>query len=207
MATKELVLSDIIMPFLQNKSLVFVKDMGLIIGLALLTALCSGLKIQIGLVPITLQTFSVLLAGILLGSKRGAISQIAYAVGGLAGVPWFSNGGGPQYIFSPTFGYILGFIFAAYAVGLLAERGWDRRVISAMAAMIIGNLLIYFFGLLWLSKFIHPQYLFSVGIVPFIAGDILKISVAGIILPYVWRFLKMSSGRETNQFRADVAKN
>jgi len=90
MVIKELVLMDVVIPVFQNKNLVLIKDIILIVSLTILTALCAGLKIQIGLVPITLQTFSVLLAGILLGSRRGAISQIIYVVAGLTGIPWFS---------------------------------------------------------------------------------------------------------------------
>lgn len=190
MDTKELVLSDIIMPAFQNRILMLAKNIVLIAGAAFLTALCAGAKIQIGLVPMTLQTSAVLLSGILLGSKRGAASQITYVAAGLAGIPWFSSGGGLQYIFSPTFGYLIGFIFAAYITGLFAELGWDRKIIGAMLAMAVGNLLIYCFGLLWLSKFIPQQQLLSVGVTPFIAGDVLKIMAAGILLPCAWRLLK-----------------
>jgi biotin transport system substrate-specific component len=160
--------------------------------------MCAGLKLPIGLVPVTLQTFVVLLSGILLGSKRGAVAQIAYVSAGVAGVPWFSSGGGWQYIFSPTFGYLLGFIFAAYVVGLLAERGLDRKIITSIAAMIIGNMCIYFFGLLWLSKFIPQGHLLSIGLYPFIIGDALKILAAGILLPFVWKFLIIEN--KTNGF-------
>jgi len=74
-------------------------------------------------------------------------------------------------------------------VGLFAERGWDRRMVGAIAAMIVGNILIYFFGLIWLSKFIQPQYLFNAGVAPFIVGDILKILGVGLLLPCIWKFL------------------
>jgi len=159
-----------------------VRGAALVLGMAFLTAIAAGVKFQIGIVPVTLQTFIVLLSGVLLGSKRGAAAQLAYVSAGLAGVPWFSNGGGLPYLFSPTFGYLLGFVPAAFAVGFFAERGWSKKIITLVAALLVGNACIYFFGLLWLSKFVPQEHLLNIGLYPFIFGDALKISAISILL-------------------------
>ena len=106
-----------------NREIVLAKNVILILGFAVLTGISAGLKIEIGLIPVTMQTLVVLLSGILLGAKKGAMSQITYLLAGLTGLPWFSRGGGIIYIMSPTFGYILGFVIAAYLIGSLFEKG------------------------------------------------------------------------------------
>jgi biotin transporter BioY len=131
-------------------------------------------------------------AGALLGSKRGALSQVTYLLFGLAGLPWFARGGGLAYIFSPTFGYLIGFVLAAFFVGWLCERGFDRKVKTAILAMLIGNILIYIPGLFWLAKFIGFKKVLAVGLYPFIPGDLLKILLAGLVLPMGWKLLKRS---------------
>lgn len=191
MITKKLVLADVVLPNFESKRWVLVRDVALIFGATILTAMAAGVKLQVGIVPVTLQTFVVLLSGILLGSKRGAATQIAYIFAGLAGVPWFSSGGGLQYLLSPTFGYLLGFVFAAYVVGFFAERGWDKKIITLAAALLIGTACIYAFGLLWLSKFVSQEHLLSIGLYPFILGDALKILAAGVLLPSIRNFLRI----------------
>jgi biotin transporter BioY len=193
MNSESLILGDVILPKIDGKILTWVKGAILIASLSLITALSAQLKIEIGVVPITMQTLVVLLSGLLFGSRIGAGSQLAYLVAGLSGVPWFSRGGGMSYVMSPTFGYLLGFVVAAYAVGKLAERGWDRKIIGAIAAMLVGSALIYLFGLLWLSKFVPPGSLLAIGFYPFIIGDLLKIMAAGMVLPLAWKFLKAQS--------------
>jgi len=148
------------------------------------------LKIEIGPVPITMQTFIVLLTGALLGSKIGALSQITYLLMGLAGFPWFARGGGIQYILSPTFGYLLGFVWAAYLVGYLAEKGFDRNIKTAILAMLVGNIVLYIPGLLWLAKFVGWKNVLVVGFYPFVLGDIVKILLASSILPLGWKTIK-----------------
>ena len=113
---------------------------------------------------------------------------------GLAGLPWFARGGGMAYLMSPTFGYIIGFVLAAYSIGWLCERGFDRQVKTAILAMLIGNILLYIPGLLWLAKFIGFGKVLSVGLYPFIPGDLLKILLAGLALPMGWRLIKKYEG-------------
>ena len=179
------VLVDILLPKIDTR----IKNIALVLSFAVITALCSKLSLEIGPIPVTMQTFSVVLAGVLLGSKRGALSQVAYLAGGLAGIPWFSRGGGLTYIMSPTFGFIVGFIVAAYIIGRLAEKGWDRKVGTAMLAMLMGNVFLYLFGLLWLVRFVGTEAVLAVGLYPFVVGDLLKILLAGLALPLGWKFI------------------
>lgn len=184
------VLIDTIIPRIDNKTKAVIRNVVLVLSFAILTGICAKFKIEIGLIPITMQTFVVLVSGVLLGSKRGAASQITYLLGGLVGLPWFSRGGGLAYVLSPTFGYMLGFVFAAYSVGYLAERGWDRNIKTAVLAMFIGSIFIYIPGLLYLARFIGFEKVLLVGLYPFILGDLLKITLAGLLLPLAWRIIK-----------------
>jgi len=185
---KNLTISEIILP-VENRVLIVIRDIALIFSFAILTALGGKLKIEIGLVPITFQTFSVLLAGALLGSKRGAFSQLTYLILGLAGFPWFARGGGIQYILSPTFGYLIGFVLAAYLVGWLSENGFDRKIETALVMMLMGNIVLYIPGLLWLAKFAGFEKVLAVGFYPFLLGDLLKVILASLILPLGWKII------------------
>jgi len=191
--TKQPVFIDTILPLPGTKALTVARDIVLVLSFSIITAVCAKLKVEIGVIPITMQTLAVLLSGALLGSKRGALSQITYLLMGLAGVPWFARGGGIAYILSPTFGYIVGFVLAAFLVGWLCERGFDRQVKTAILAMLIGNILLYIPGLLWLAKFIGFKKVLAVGLYPFIPGDLVKILLAGLALPIGWRLIKRSS--------------
>jgi biotin transporter BioY len=201
MEIKRLTLIDAILPKVENKSLALVKDIILVLSFTLLIAISAKLKIEIGPVPITGQTFAVLLSGALLGAKRGALTQIFYLLGGLAGIPWFARGGGIAYLTSPTFGYIIGFILAAFFVGFLCERGFDKKIETTILAMLFGNIIIYIPGLLWLAKFACPEAnlfcfgvgfkkVLAVGFYPFIVGDLIKLFFAGLILPSGWKIIK-----------------
>ena len=187
---KNLPLIDVIIPKIENKTLALIKDIALVLSFAIFTGIAAKLKIEIGVVPITMQTLAVLLAGALLGSKRGALSQLTYLFLGLAGLPWFARGGGLAYLMSPTFGYIIGFVLAAYLVGYLAEKGLDRSLKTAILAMLFGNIILYIPGLLWLARFIGFKKILAVGFYPFIIGDLLKILLAGLILPIGWKILR-----------------
>jgi biotin transporter BioY len=190
MEVKKLTLIDAILPKIESKPLLLVRDIILILCFTLLTAISAKLKIEIGTVPITGQTFAVLLSGALLGSRRGALSQIFYLLGGLAGIPWFARGGGITYLMSPTFGYIIGFVLAAFVVGFLCERGLDRKIETAILAMLVGNVLIYFPGLLWLARFVGWGKVLAVGLYPFIIGDTIKLLLAASVLPLGWKLVK-----------------
>ncbi len=179
-------LIEAFLPKYDNKVLALTRDIVLVLSFALLTGIAAKLKIEIGPVPITMQTFVVLLAGALLGSKKGALSQITYLLTGLSGLPWFARGGGIGYVMSPTFGYVIGFVLAAFAVGWLCEKGWHGNLKKSVLAMLIGNVVLYLPGLFWLGKFIGLEKALKLGIVPFIPGDVLKLILAGAILSFLW---------------------
>lgn len=175
MQVKSLTLPRSILSEIKTSSLA--KDIFLVLGFAIITGLSAQLKVEIGAIPITMQTFVVLLSGILLGSKKGAASQITYLFMGLSGLPWFSRGGGLVYLFSPTFGYILGFILAAFIIGFLIEKGWGKNIGTMVLALLVGEIAIYLPGILWLYPFVGLEKLLVIGLYPFIYGEILKLSL------------------------------
>jgi biotin transporter BioY len=166
-------------------------DIVLIVGGSLLIGLCAQIKFfPFGPVPVTGQTFAVLMTGALLGSRRGSLAVLAYIAQGLAGLPVFAVASGPLALLGPTGGYLVGFAAAAYVTGLLAEKGWDRRIGTTVLAMTLGNVVIYAFGLLWLCRLIGVKTtILKTGLYPFIPGDLLKIALAAALLPSGWKLL------------------
>ena len=150
-------------------------------------------KVQVPLypVPITMQTLVVLVLGTAYGWRLGAATMGLYLLEGAIGLPVFaggwSEGGGFHHLYGPTAGYLLGFVVAAGVCGWLAERGWDRHVISAAAAMAIGNLIVYALGLAWLTIQIGLADAIKYGLTPFLVGDMLKIALGTCALPVAWR--------------------
>ncbi|MFN2165099.1 MAG: biotin transporter BioY, partial [Anaerolineae bacterium] len=152
------------------------RDAAMVLGGSLLIALCAQVAVRMPFspVPVTLQTLAVLLAGASLGSRRGAMSVMVYLAQGLSGLPVFAGGAfGPSYLLGPTGGYLLGFVAAAYAVGWLAERGWDRRPATMLAAMAMGSAVIYAVGLPWLAAYVGDAA-WETGLLPFLVGDAVK---------------------------------
>lgn len=173
----------------------WVRSVVLVVAFSLLTALAAQLVIPLPFtpVPITGQTFAVLLTGALLGSRLGALAMIAYLAEGASGLPFFrgGNGGAHYLLFSPTTGYLLAYPVAAFVTGLLAERGWDKRYLTAAAMMGIGSIVILFGGWAWLSLFFRTAAdAFNAGVAPFIIGDIIKIALAAAVLPTGWAILR-----------------
>jgi biotin transport system substrate-specific component len=176
------------------------KSVALVVAFSLLTALAAQVSVPLPWtpVPLTGQTFAVLLTGALLGSRLGALAMLAYLAEGAAGLPFFRNGaGGAHYLlFSPTTGYLLAFPLAAFVTGLLAERGWDRRFLTAAAAMFVGSLVILAGGWLWLTLFFRTAWeAFNAGVAPFIVGDLVKIALAAGALPAGWAVLRRTGSR------------
>lgn len=163
----------------------------LVIGFALLTAFAAQVRIPLPFtpVPVTGQTFAVLLAGAALGWRAGAASQGLYILLGLGGLPFFSGGNaGWEYATGPTLGYLIGFVVAAAAIGYLAERKQDRAVATALPAFLAGSVVIYVFGVGWLMISLQTDLADAVvkGLVPFLIGDLLKVALAGTLLPAAW---------------------
>ncbi len=172
------------------------RSVALVFAFSLLTALAAQIVIPIGPVPITGQTFAVLLTGALLGSRLGAMAMIAYLVEGASGLPFFYGGhGGIGHLLGPTGGYLVAFPAAAFITGAFAEHGWDRRFLTAAAAMAIGSVVIMLSGWTWfsLSTNTPPQVSFQISLVKFIPGDIVKILLAAAALPAGWRLLRNKS--------------
>lgn len=162
-------------------------DLALALAGSWLVALLSQLLIPIQPVPITGQTFGVLLVGAALSWRRGALALLLYVLQGVAGLPVFAGGAsGVARLLGPTGGYLIGFVFAAALTGWLSERGWDRRFLSTLLAMALGNLVIYAFGLPWLAHIAGWERAITAGLLPFIAGDVLKAVLAALALPGAW---------------------
>jgi biotin transport system substrate-specific component len=140
-------------------------------------------------VPITGQTFAVLLIGALLGSKRGAAAMAVYIVEGAVGLPFFAGGAsGVGILTGATAGYLVGFVVAAYVIGLLAERGLERSVHTSILPFLVGTLIIYLFGVTWLSIFLKSlSQGLEFGLIPFLIGDAIKLVAAALVLPAAWK--------------------
>jgi len=170
-----------------------VRSAGLVIVFSLFIAACAQFAIQIGPIPITGQTFAVLLTGALLGSRLGAAAVIAYLIEGAVGLPFFAAGGGGIVRFlGPTGGYLVAFPAAAYITGAFAEHGWDKRYATAVAAMAIGSALIFAGGWAWFSILTHtpPLAAFKLAVLPFLPGDVIKIALGAAVLPTGWALLR-----------------
>ena len=145
-------------------------------------------------VPMTMQTFVVLVIGMAFGWRLGGATLLLYLAEGAFGLPVFAGtperGLGLAYMVGPTGGYLAGFVVAAAVVGWLAERGWDRRVLTTLAAMTIGTAVIFAFGLTWLGAMIGwDKPVLDLGLTPFLPGAAFKIALASAVLPLTWRLL------------------
>jgi biotin transport system substrate-specific component len=165
------------------------REAALVVGAAGFVGLCAQISIPLPWtpVPLTLQTFGVLLSGAILGARRGVAAMSLYALAGLMGVPWFS----PPHRTHPgaLWGYIVGFILAAGLAGAWAERGQDRRPLAALGTFFVADLSIYAVGLPWLALGLHlsARQTYTLGMEPFLGGDALKAIVAAGLLPGAWR--------------------
>lgn len=174
-------------------------DAGAMVAGALLVSVLAQLRIDIGIVPITGQTLGVLLVGAALGPSLGAGSMVLYLVLGIAGAPVFApdaDGGHPTgpaalALSAPTAGYLVGFVVAAGVSGWLARRGWDRSFGSSVGAMLIGEVVIFLFGVPWLMRAtgVDLAQALAWGLYPFVLGDLLKLFAAAALLPAAWRLV------------------
>lgn len=169
------------------------RNLFLVIGGSLLMAVLAQVRMTLLFtpVPITGQTFGVLLVGALLGSRLGAASLTLYIAEGLAGLPFFAGGGaGPAHLLGPTGGYLLGFVAAAFVVGRLCESGLERRFRTALLPFVAGSLVIYLCGAAWLAAFVGAQKALTLGVWPFLVGDVLKALGAACLLPTAWKVIQ-----------------
>lgn len=169
------------------------RSFGLVIVFSLFIAAAAQFAIHIGPIPITGQTFAVLLTGALLGSRLGAAAVIAYLIEGAIGLPFFAGGGaGIVRFFGPTGGYLIAFPAAAFITGAFAEHGWDKNYPQAVAAMAIGSAIIFLGGWAWYSILTNTPAVaaFQIAVLPFLAGDVIKIALGAAVLPTGWALLK-----------------
>lgn len=169
-----------------------VRDALLVAGGAAFVGLAAQVAVPLPFtpVPVTGQTFAVLLTAAAIGPLRGVLSMMLYLLAGLAGVPWFASqsaafeGG----VLVASFGYIVGFVVAAAVVGRLAERGWTRSPLRTAAIMVLGNVIIYAVGVTWLAINLGVGLGQAVewGLTPFVAGDLLKVALAAGLFPLAW---------------------
>lgn len=186
MTTAPAVLAHRIVP--QRRAL----TVALVVGFALLTAAAAQIRIPLPFtpVPITGQTFAVLLGGAVLGSRSGAASQLLYVAMGAIGLPFYAGGAsGWEFASGATGGYLLGFVAAAWVVGKLAEQQQDRKIGTAIGAFLTGNLVIYAFGIVGLMAATSMNLTEAVtnGMAPFIIGDTIKVLLAAGLLPTAWK--------------------
>ena len=165
-------------------------------GSALITV-SSKFKINFVPVPMTLQTFVILVIGMAYGWRLGGLTVLLYLLEGAIGLPVFAGtpekGVGLTYMAGTTGGYLFGFLLATLVVGLLASAGWDRSIPLAAAAMLIGNIIIYIPGLFWLGKVLGWENpILQWGMTPFILGGLTKLILATLLLPTAWRLVRKS---------------
>ena len=178
-------LADAIFPT-DERSIRLIRDAGLVVAGVVFVALFAQIRVTLGFtpVPLTGQTLAVLLTGAALGSRRGAIAMGVYVAAG-AWLPIFSGGNSGAFWGLASGGYLVGFILAAFVVGYLAERGWDRKV-WILIAMLLGNIVLYIPGLVQLSFFVPEGKVLELGLYPFILGDLIKLYIAALALPSAW---------------------
>ena len=197
LTTTPATLIDLI-PVPTRRESALIRNVILVVTATLFTAASAQVSVHLGFtpVPLTLQTFAVLVSGAVLGMKRGAASQALYWACGAAGLPFYANGsGGWSTATGATFGYLVGFVVAAAVVGWLAERGHDRNVVTSLSAMVFSSAIIYALGALWLAHSVGiplangEKNAVSLGVAPFLAGDMVKIVAAALVTPTVWGML------------------
>ena len=167
---------------------------------SLLVAASAQVEVPLWPVPITGQTFAILVVGMAYGARLGAATLALYLAQGAIGLPVFAGfAAGPAVLVGPTGGYLVGFVLAAGLIGYLAERGWDRGPVTTALAMLLGNIVIYLPGLAWLTVFLASakslaygaafQAALGAGLTPFLLGDGLKLALAAAALPLAWKLL------------------
>ncbi len=170
-----------------------------VLGIAAL-AISAKIKVPIppSPVPVTLGTFAVLTIGTAYGPRMGLATIVGYMLIGALGFDVFANSAsgatGIEYMMGGTGGYLLGFVLATFALGYAARRGWDRNVVMLAIAMFVGNIIIYIPGVLWLAHLYTWENAFAWGVTPFLIGDAMKLVLAALIVPAVWKFVGKARG-------------
>ncbi len=170
-------------------------DVLLVVGASAMIAIAAQVAIPIPFspVPLTLQPLAVLLAGVTLGSARGAAAAMLYLLEGVSGLPVFAQGhGGAVWLAGPTAGYLFSYPVAAFLAGWFSQRGWGSTTLRAVAGMLVALGVIYLGGWSWLAAFIGSQAAWIAGVRPFILADIVKVAIGASLLPQVQRLIDRS---------------
>ena len=182
--------------FAEDRFMSLMSRLFLVIAGSALIGLSAQVEVPWYPVPVTGQTLMVLLIGMAYGPTLGAATIIAYLLEGGIGLPVFAGGGaGWPVLTGFTGGYLIGFVPAAFLVGVLALRGMGRTMLGTVIAMVLGNLVIYACGVVWLQAFIGLEKAIAGGLIPFIYGDLLKIVIAAVGMPTAWRIVQKFQGR------------
>lgn len=180
------------------------KDALLVLAGGALVAVLAQVAIPLWPVPITGQTLAVMIVGASLGAWRGAAAMVAYMVAGLAGLPVFAKfASGLATIGTPSFGYIIGFIVAAFVVGWLAERRWDRRPLLSIAAFGFASLIPFLIGVPYMAAVlaqlgtpVGAADAINLGFTPFIIGGLVKWAIAAAVMPLAWKGVRRLDARD-----------
>ena len=165
----------------------------------LVLAVAAKIKVPMWPVPVTMGTFAVLTLGAAYGPRLGALTILAYMLVGALGFDVFAGSSaeayGLTYMMGGTGGYLVGYVLATFALGALARRGWDRTFLWMALAMLIGNVLIYVPGLIWLGQLYGwDKPILEWGLTPFLIGDALKLALAAVVLPALWKMVGSARG-------------
>ena len=188
-------LFDAVLPVNAQQRTVWLSRAAAVVAGSLLLTIAAKISIPFLPVNMTMQTLVVLCLGMVLGPRLGAGAVIFYLMQGAMGLPVFTGtperGVGIAYMLQHSGGYLVGFVAAAFVVGMLAQRRWDRSVPTTIAAMLIGNAIIYVFGLLWLGTLIGwDKPVFAIGMTPYLLGDLAKLLIATALLPALWKLTR-----------------
>lgn len=190
-------LSDLIAP--QDGSLLLVKKVALVVAGVLFLAIAAKIKVPMFPVPMTLGTFAVLTMGAAYGARLGLVTILGYMIIGALGFDVFAGSSaekfGLEYMMGGTGGYLVGYVLAVLALGTLARAGWDRSAPKMACAILLGNALIYVPGLIWLGMLYGwDKPILQWGLTPFLLGDFLKLALAAVVLPLVWKMVGRARG-------------
>jgi biotin transport system substrate-specific component len=166
------------------------RDAALVVGGSILIALSARIQIPMWPVPVTMQTFAVLLIALAYGRRLALATVGLYLLQGAAGLPVFAGGGGLAYFAGPTAGYLLSYLAVALLVGRMGDGGWSRSVLGVTVAMLAGSAIIYICGASWLALFVGVEKAVTLGVLPFLVGDALKAALAAALLPASWALLR-----------------
>lgn len=202
-ATRRPVLADLFGRS-SNRVAALATDAALVLAGVVFVALLAKVSFFIGPIPITGQTLGVIAVGAALGAKRGAASLTTYMLVGLAGAPVFAGAvAGPAYVLSPTFGFILGFIPAAFVAGWFAERAWDRNPLLSFGGFVAASIIPFLIGVPYMMLILAAVVgtpvtiaaALDMGVWPFIVPGLIKAAAAALVIPAAWALVRAVDSR------------